>query len=59
MDYLTERYGKIRASEIEACRQALAKPIEVERPIIIYIQQVENTIQFAQNGKMPFALENH
>ena len=54
MDHLMERYGKIRTPDLEACRQALAAPIEVDRPIDVYLQQVKDAIQFAQDGKTPF-----
>ena len=53
MDHHMERYGKIRESDFEACRQALAKPIEVDRPIDVYFQRVEYTIHFTQYGKTP------
>ena len=49
-----ERYGKIWASDLKACRQALAEPIEVDRSIDVYFQRVEDAIQFAQDGKTPF-----
>ena len=51
---MMERYGKIRASDNEACKQALAEPIELDRPIDIYFQRVEDAIQFTQDGKTPF-----
>ena len=54
MDHLIERYRKIRASDLEACRQTLAEPIEVDCPIYVYFQQVEDEIQFAQGGETPF-----
>ena len=47
MDHLIERYGKIQASYLEACIQALAEPIKVYRPINVYLQQVEDAIKFA------------
>ena len=39
-----ERYGKIWASYLEACIQALPEPIEVDRPIDVYFQRAEDTI---------------
>ena len=41
-------------SDLEACRQALVEPIEVDFPIGVYFQQVEDTIQFSQDEKTPF-----
>ena len=49
-----ERYGKIRASELEVCRQALAELIEVDRPIDVYFQRLEDAIQSSQDSKPPF-----
>ena len=51
MDHLMEGYGKIRASDLEACRQALAELIEVYRPINVYFQLLEYEIKFTQDGK--------
>ena len=47
MDHLMERYGKIRTPDLESCRQTLAAPIQVDRPIDVYFQRVEDAIQFA------------
>ena len=33
VDHLIERYGKICVSDLEACKQALTEPIEVNRLI--------------------------
>ena len=37
VDHLVEIYGKIRASDLEACRQDLAEPIDVDRLIYVYL----------------------
>ena len=51
-----ERYGKISASDLEACSQALVKPIEVDRLIDVYFQQAKDAIQLTQDRKTPFTL---
>ena len=51
-----ERYKIIRASDLEACRQALAVPLEVDQSIDVYFQRVEDAIQFSHEGKTPFKL---
>ena len=56
MDHLIERYRKICASDLEACRQALAEPIEVDHLIHVYLQWVEDSIHIAQDWKNPFTL---
>ena len=48
-----DRYGKILASDLEACRQAMAYLIKVDRPIDVYLQQVEDAIRLTQDGKTP------
>ena len=40
MGYCMKRYGKILASNIEACIQALVEPIEVDHPIDVYFHPV-------------------
>ena len=55
VDYHMERYGNICVSELKACRQALSEPIEVDRPIDVYFQRVEDSIHSVQDGKTLFA----
>ena len=54
LDHLMARYGKIHASDLDACRKAMTDPIEAERPPDLYFQLVEDAIQFAQDRKPPF-----
>ena len=54
VDLLMERYGKIRASDLEACRKALREPIDIDRPIDVYLQRVEDVIQFSMDRNMLF-----
>ena len=54
MDHMMERYGKIWASDLEAFRQVLGAHREVDRLIGVYLQRVEDAIQFAQDRKTPF-----
>ena len=54
VDHLMERYGKFWASDLKACIQALEDLIEVDRPIDVYFQRVEDVIQFSQDGKKLF-----
>ena len=56
VDHLIERYRKICASDLEACRQALAEPIEVDHLINVYPKWVEDSIQLAQDWKNPLTL---
>ena len=52
-----EIYGNICASNLKDFRQSLSETIKVDCPIDVYFQQVEDTIQIAQDGKKPFAQE--
>ena len=54
VEHLKERYREIRASDLEACRQYLAEPIEVYFPIDVYLQKVEDAIQFVRYRKTLF-----
>ena len=47
MDHMMEKYGKFRVSDLEAFRQALGDLIEVDCPIDVYLQRVEDAIQFS------------
>ena len=51
--HLMERYGNNCASDLEDCRQAMEEPIEVDCPIDVYFQWVEDAIQFIQGRKTP------
>ena len=53
VDHFMERYGKICVSDLEAYRQALAEPIELDRLINLYFQRLEDGIQFSQDGNTP------
>ena len=54
VDHLMDRYGNIITSDLEAYRQALAEKIEVDRPIDVYLQRLEDAIQSTQVGNMLF-----
>ena len=54
VEHRMERYGKIWASDLKACRQALAEPIEVDHLSDVYFQRVEDAIQFAHDRNKPF-----
>ena len=44
MGHFVDIYNKICASGLEACRQDLTEAIELDRPIYLYLQQVEDVI---------------
>ena len=41
-------------SDLEAYRQDLVEPIELDCPIHVYFQQLEYAIQFSQDSNKPF-----
>ena len=54
MDHLMVRSCKIRPLDLEACRQALTEPIEVDCLISVYFEYVDDVVQLSQDGKTPF-----
>jgi hypothetical protein len=53
-DLLLERYGKISASDIANCRTRMEAPMDTTRPIDIYFQTIDDCVQFATDGQVPF-----
>jgi hypothetical protein len=54
LDHLLERYGKITASDIANCRTRMEAPMDTTRPIDIYFQAIDDCVQFATDGQVPF-----
>jgi hypothetical protein len=54
LDHLLERYGRITASNIANCRTKMEAPMDVTQPIDIYFQTIDDCVQFATDGQVPF-----
>jgi hypothetical protein len=54
IDHLLTQYGKITASDIANCSTKMEAPMDATRPIDIYFQIIDDRIQFATNGQVPF-----
>jgi hypothetical protein len=54
IDHLLERYGRITASDIANCRTQMEAPMDTTRPIDVYFQTIDDCVQFATDGKVPF-----
>jgi hypothetical protein len=54
LDHLLERYGRITASDIANCRTKMEAPMDVTQPIDIYFQTIDDCVQFATDGQVPF-----
>jgi hypothetical protein len=54
LDHLLERYGKITASDIANCRTRMEAPMDTTGPIDIYFQTINDCVQFATDGQVPF-----
>jgi hypothetical protein len=54
IDHLLERYGRITASDIANCRTKVEAPMDPTQPIDVYFQNIDDCIQFATDGQVPF-----
>jgi hypothetical protein len=54
VDHLLERYGRITAADIANCRTKTEAPMDTTRPIDIYFQTIDDCVQFATDGQVPF-----
>jgi hypothetical protein len=54
IDHLLERYGHINASDIANFRTRMEAPMDPTQPIDIYFQNIDDCVQFATDGQVPF-----
>jgi hypothetical protein len=54
IDHLLERYGRITASNITNCRTRMEAPTDPTQPIGVYFQTIDDCVQFATDGQVPF-----
>jgi hypothetical protein len=54
IDHLLERYGRITASDIVNCRTRMEAPMDPTQPIDVYFQNIDDCVQFATDGQVPF-----
>jgi hypothetical protein len=54
IDHLLTQYGKITASDITNCCTKMEAPMDATRPIDIYFQIIDDCVQFATDGQVPF-----
>ena len=45
LDHLLDRYGKITAADIEACKQRMNEPLDATQPIDVYFQKIDDCVQ--------------
>jgi uncharacterized protein (DUF433 family) len=57
IDRLLDRYGKITPADITACKQQINEPIDASQPIDVYFQQINDCIQYADDGKVAFTTD--
>ena len=57
IDHLLDRYGKITPADIEDCKQRLQAPLDSTQPIDIYFQRIDDSVQYAADGKVAFTNE--
>jgi hypothetical protein len=56
INYLLERYSRIAASDITNCRARMEAPMDPTQPIDAYFQTIDDCVQFATDGQVPFTV---
>jgi uncharacterized protein (DUF433 family) len=54
LDHLLDRYGKITPADIAACKTEMIAPIDSTQPIDLYFKRIDDCIQYADDGQVPF-----
>ena len=57
LDHLLDRYGKITAADLAACQIRMNEPINVDLPIDVYFQKIDECVQYAVDGKVAYTLD--
>ena len=54
LDHLLRRYGKITAANLDHNKKQMDDPYNPSEPIDNYFKRIDNAVQFASNGDIPF-----
>jgi hypothetical protein len=54
IDHLLDRYGKITPADIEDCKKRMSDPLDSTQPIDIYFQRIDDSVQYASDGRTGF-----
>eukprot|EP00957_Ditylum_brightwellii_P161584 12302532-Ditylum_brightwellii.AAC.1 len=57
LDHLLDRYGKITVANITSNNEQFLEGMDMDRPIDIYFTKIDDSIQYAVDGKTPFTAQ--
>jgi uncharacterized protein (DUF433 family) len=57
LDHLLDRYGKITPADIVACKKEMTAPIDSTQPIDLDFKRIDDCIQYADDGQVPFTID--
>ena len=57
LDHLIDRYGKITPADLEANKMRMNEPIDATQTIDVFFKRIDDCIQYADDGEVPFTPE--
>ena len=57
LDHLIDRYGKITPADLETNKKRMNEPIDTTQTIDIFFKRIDDCIQYADGGEVPFTPE--
>ena len=54
LDHLIDRYGKITTADLETNKSQMNEPIDNTQTIDVFFKQIDDWIQYADDGEVPF-----
>jgi len=54
LDHLIDRYGKITTADLEANKSRMNEPIDTTQTIDVFFKRIDDCIQYADDGEVPF-----
>ena len=57
LDHLIDRYGKITPADLETNKKRMNEPIDATQTIDIFFKRIDDCIQYADDGEVPFTPE--
>ena len=57
LDHLIDRYGKITTADLEANKSRMNEPIDTTQTIEVLLKRINDCIQYADDGEVPFTPE--
>jgi hypothetical protein len=57
LDHLIDRYGKITPADLETNKKRMNEPIDSTQTIDVFFKRIDDCIQYADDGEVPFTPE--